>query len=749
MKKITAIDFTRRTFLSAGSLVVVFSMMRPAAAQLAGGGEGRAGPPIIVPNLAGDLKSFPFLDAWIRIDTGGITVFTGKAELGQGIRTALTQVAAEELDVPFESITMVTADTSRTPDEGVTSGSHSMQDSGMALLNAAANVRMLLTRETALAWKVAPEHVTTTGNAEMKGPAGQVISYQKIAANMSLHVEAVAEAPRRRPNQFRSIGKEIGRIDIPAKVSGGAAYVHDIRLPGMLHARVIRGPSVGTRLSIPDLTAIAAMPGVVKILRDGEFLAILAENEWTAVKALRRLQNTTYERIVPELPTANVVATLKTLPARDIVILDTRDPIASGTRTIKARYTRPWLCHGSIGPSCAVALYDKDEMTIWTHSQGAFDVHRVVAELLGMPPEKVRAIHREGAGCYGHNGADDVAAEAALIAKAVPGRPIRLQWMREQEFGWEPLGPGMVTELQASLDVDNRIVSWSHEIWSNTHSTRPVGAGGVLIGGEVNPGFPTPEPEPIPMPEGDGSRNSNPLYALPNMHVIYHFLKDMPLRVSALRSLGAHLNVFSIECMLDELAEMAGVDPLIFRLNHMKDERAHAVMTEATERFGWSKRIRRDGCRGCGMAFARYKNIGAYLAVVMEVEVDRDTGNISVRRVVAATDCGQPVNPSGIRNQIEGGIIQSLSWTTREEVTFSATHRTSFDWSAYPIIRFEHVPESIDVHIVDRPSQPFLGVAECAQGPTAAALANAVADATGLRLRDMPLSPERLKRLLI
>jgi nicotinate dehydrogenase subunit B len=388
-------------------------------------------------------------------------------------------------------------------------------------------------------------------------------------------------------------------------------------------------------------------------------------------------------------------------------------------------------------------------MTIWTHSQGAFDVHRVVAELLGMPPEKVRAIHREGAGCYGHNGADDVAAEAALIAKAVPGRPIRLQWMREQEFGWEPLGPGMVTELQASLDVDNRIVSWSHEIWSSTHSTRPVGAGGVLIGGEVNPGFPTPEPEPIPMPEGDGSRNSNPLYALPNMHVIYHFLKDMPLRVSALRSLGAHLNVFSIECMLDELAEMAGVDPLIFRLNHMKDERAHAVMTEATERFGWSKRVRGDGCRGCGMAFARYKNIGAYLAVVMEVEVDRDTGNISVRRVVAATDCGQPVNPSGIRNQIEGGIIQSLSWTTREEVTFSATHRTSFDWSAYPIIRFEHVPESIDVHIVDRPSQPFLGVAECAQGPTAAALANAVADATGLRLRDMPLSPERLKTLLI
>jgi nicotinate dehydrogenase subunit B len=749
MTKTAATGLTRRSFLSAGSLLVAFSLTRPATGQLAGGGEGRAGPPIVAPNLAGDLKSFPFLDAWIRIDADAITVFTGKAELGQGIRTALTQVAAEELDVPFESITLVTTDTTRTPDEGVTSGSHSMQDSGMALLNAAANVRMLLTREAALAWNIAPQQVTTTGKAEMKGPAGQLISYQKIAANMSLHVEAIAGAPLRRPDQFRSMGREIGRVDIPAKVSGGLAYVHDMRLPGMLHARVVRGPSMGTQLSNPDLAAIAAMPGVVKIVRNGEFCAIVAESEWTAVKALRRLQNTTYKRSEGELPKADMVATLKALPARDIVILDTHDPVAPGARTAKARYTRPWLSHGSIGPSCAVALYDQDEITIWTHSQGAFDVRRVAAELLGMPPEKVRAIHREGAGCYGQNGADDVSAEAALIAKSIPGRPIRLQWMREQEFGWEPLGPGMVTELEASLDADNRIVSWNHEIWSNTHSTRPVGAGGVLVGGEVIPGFPAPGPEPIPMPEGDGSRNSNPLYALPNMHVIYHFLKDMPLRVSALRSLGAHLNVFSIECMLDELAEMAGVDPLIFRLNHMKDERAHAVMTEATERFGWSKRVRRDGCRGCGMAFARYKNIGAYLAIVMEVEVDRDTGNISVRRVVAATDCGQPVNPSGIRNQIEGGIIQSLSWTTREEVTFSATHRTSFDWSAYPIIRFEHVPESIDVHIVDRPSQPFLGVAECAQGPTAAALANAVADATGLRLRDMPLSPERLKRLLI
>jgi nicotinate dehydrogenase subunit B len=416
--------------------------------------------------------------------------------------------------------------------------------------------------------------------------------------------------------------------------------------------------------------------------------------------------------------------------------------------TVKARYSRPWLNHGSIGPSCAMARFEDGVMTVWTHSQGTFDVRRVVAELVGLPPEKVHAIHVEGSGCYGQNGADDVAADAALIARAMPGRPIRLQWMREQEFGWEPLGPGMLTELEASLDVDKRIVAWKHEVWSNPHNNRPVGAGGVIAGGEVATPFPVPEGKPIPMPEGDGSRNSNPLYDLPNMRVTYHFLKDMPLRVSALRSLGAHLNVFSIECMFDELARAGGVDPLDLRLAHMKDERAKAVMTTMADRFGWAGRLRGDGIRGCGMGFARYKNLGAYCAVAMEVAIDRETGRVAVRRAIAAVDSGQAVNPDGIRNQIEGGIVQSLSWTSREETAFSPDRRTSFDWSAYPILRFEDMPDVIEVHVMDRPGLPFLGTAEAAQGPTAAAFANAVADAAGLRLRDMPLSPERIKAAL-
>lgn len=758
MTQLPSSALSRRGLLSGGGLLVAFALAprilgAPSArAQMAGGGEGGEGPAVVAANLKGSLKTHPILDAWIRLDpTGRVTVFTGKAELGQGIRSALIQVAAEELDIPPAAIDMITADTGRTPDEGLTAGSHSMQDSGTAIQNAAANVRLLLRRNAAALWGVAVDAVTTSGDGRLHGPDGRSLSYGQVAATLSLHVTAVPDAPLRDPAQFRTMGREVPRVDIPAKLTGGVAYVHDLRLPGMLHARVVRGPSVGTRLQAPDIAAVEAMDGVVKVVRRGQFTAVVAKREWTAVTALRRLQDTGFERTAAPLPTGTVDAVLRSLPHRDIPILDTHGAAGAPApvRTVSARYSRPWISHGSIGPSCAVALYDADGvMTVWTHSQGVFDVHRVVAELLGLPADKVRAIHAEGAGCYGQNGADDVAAEAALIAQALPGTPIRLQWMREQEHGWEPLGPAMTTALSAALDADNRIVAWRHEVWSNPHNNRPVGAGGVLVGGEVDPPFPAPEGKPIPMPEGDGSRNSNPLYALPDMSVMYHFIKDMPLRVSALRSLGAHLNVFSIESMFDELAGAGGVDPLALRLAHMADERARAVMETAAERFGWRDRARGDGRRGCGMAFARYKNLGAYCAVMMEIEVERETGRITVRRVVAAVDSGQPVSPDGIRNQIEGAIVQSLSWSGHEAVTFDARHRTSFDWSTYPILRFADAPDAIEVHIVPRPGAPFLGTAEAGQGPTAAALANALADATGVRLRDMPLRAERVKAAL-
>jgi CO/xanthine dehydrogenase Mo-binding subunit len=740
---------SRRRLLSAGALVVAFSMNRRALAQLAGGGEGGAGPPVIAPGLPGSLKFSPLLESWVRIDAQGrATVFTGKAELGQGIRTALWQVAAEELDLPPGSVEIVTADTARTPDEGLTAGSHSMQDSGTALRIAAANVRMLLTRAAAERWGLDPSAVATTGTGQLRAADGRVLDYGPLAAGLSLQVEALPDVPLRAPADFRSLARSLPRLDIPAKVTGGQAFLQDLRLPGMLHARVVRGPSFGTRLRQPDWDAAAAMPGILATVRDGSFAAIVAQDEWQAVAALRRLQDVPHDRIAAPLAVAAPAAVLQALPARRITILDQAGPAGTAAHTVRARYSRPWLSHGSIGPSCAMALFQDGHMTIWTHSQGAFDVKRVAADLLGLPPERVQAIHVEGSGCYGQNGADDVAAEAARIAFALPGRPIRLQWMREQEFGWEPLGPAMATELEASLDASNRIIAWRHDVWSNPHNNRPVDAGGVLVGREVAKPFPAPEPKPIPMPEGDGSRNSNPLYALPDMHVTYHFLPEMPLRVSALRSLGAHLNVFSIESMFDELAAVGDIDPLALRLAHMQDMRARGVMQRGAEAFGWAGRPRGDGRRGCGMGFARYKNLGAYCAVFLEAEVERESGRIAVRRAVAAVDCGQVANPDGVRNQIEGAIIQSLSWATQEEMPFDAVQRTGFDWSSYPILRFEDVPDSIEVHLLDQPGQPFLGAAEAGQGPASAAVANALRDATGQRMRDMPLSPARVKQAI-
>lgn len=737
---------SRRRVLQAGGLLVSFAMMPPAVAQLVGGGEGGPGPATKAPALPGSLKEFPILDSWIRLaGDGQVTVFTGKAELGQGSATALWQVAAEELDLPRERVKIVTADTGRTPNEGFTAGSHSMQDSGTAIANAGANVVMLLKRAAAQQWGVDEQGITTSGDGYVVAPDGRRAAYGELAASLDLHVSAIANAPRRDPAAYRSIGKPVQRLDIPAKLTGGEAYVQDMKLPGMLHARVLRGPSFGTEYTGSDLDAVAKMPGVVRIVRNGHFQAVVAKGEWQAISALRRFQESAWHRTAPALPNNDVVAVLKSLPAQDYTVLDTHNDVGPGVTTVSARYSRPWMMHGSIGPSCAVALYQDDMLTVWTHTQGVFPLRGALAELLRLPAEKIRCIQTQGSGCYGHNGADDVAADAALTAMAMPGQPIRMQWMREQEFGWEPLGAAMFTEVEATLDADKHIATWKYDVWSNSHNTRPGSAGNLVAGLEIENPIAKPVPKPIPMPEGDGQRNSNPLYDLPNMHVLYHFVPEMPLRVSALRSLGAHLNVFSIESMMDELARAAEIDPLQFRLAHMKDARARVVMETLGAKFGWADRKRGDGRRGCGVAFARYKNLGAYCAVAMEVDVNRDTGEVAIKRVNAVTDAGEQINPDGIRNQIEGAIVQALSWTTREMMPFDAAHRTAFDWSGYPISRFSNVPESLVVDIVPSRGLPFLGAGEAGQGPASAAFANAIADASNIRLREMPLSPAKLK----
>ncbi|HVJ54169.1 MAG TPA: molybdopterin cofactor-binding domain-containing protein [Aliidongia sp.] len=730
--------FSRRVVLQgAGAIMVSFSLRSlPAGAEEAAPSK-----------LPGSLAVDPHLDAWIRIaPDGGVTVFTGKAELGQGIGTALLQIAAEELGVPVERLTLVTADTGRTANEGYTAGSHSIQDSGGAIRNAAAQLRELLITEAARRLGL-PSDQLRAERGKVTAPDGQELPYAELAAGVDMHVAARPRSVFRDPGSFTIMNTPMRRIDIPAKVTGGAAYVQDLRLPDMLHARIVRPPSYRAALKSVDLDAADKMAGVVKVFRDGNFLAVVAEREFQAVKAMRTLAASAEWDETAILPAAGRLAdAITALPSRDLYILDRHDGTGQAARTLEATFTRPYQSHGSIGPSCAVAQAVDGSLTVWTHTQGVYPDRAAIAEMLHLPLDKVRCIHVPGSGCYGHNGADDAAADAALIAMAMPGRPVRVQWMREQEHAWEPFGPAMVTKVSASLDAAGRIADWRYEVWSNTHSMRPGAAGSLLAAQHKAESFPVPAAKPLPLPEGGGDRNAIPLYVLPNAAVTYHFLPDMPVRISAMRSLGAYMNIFSIESFMDELAGAAGIDPVTFRLNHLDDARARDVIRLAADRFGWADRGKVVAGRGFGFAFARYKNLAAYCAVAMEIE--SDTGRVRIKRVVSAVDAGQTVNPDGIRNQIEGAILQSASWTLYESVTFDATRITSVDWATYPILRFRDVPDSVEVHIIDRPGQPFLGAGEAGQGPAAAAVANAIADATGLRLRDLPLNAQKLRKQL-
>ena len=745
MKRIASSRLDRRRFLASGAALVVSFRLADGAAARNGDAQSNKAQPKPAPALPGSLKTEPMLDGWIRIDADGrVTVFTGKAELGQGIKTALIQVAAEELVVDPARITLVTADTARTANEGYTAGSHSMQDSGTAIRHAAAQVRAILLGRAAERLAVAPERLTVKDGV-VGADGGRSVAYGELVAEANWHLAAAPQSPLREQATHTVIGQPMRRIDIPAKVAGGAAYVQDLRLDRMVHGRIVRPPSPAASLASLDPKAVEQQAGVLKVVRDGRFVGVVAEREHQAVRALRALGLAARWDEQPTLPLAqNLYKSVRETPAEDSVILDRGVPAPSDAAALSATYQRPYQAHASIGPSCAIAQLVDGRYTVWTHSQGVYPLRSALAELLGVAKDAVRCIHVEGSGCYGHNGADDVAADAVLLARAVPGRPVRVQWMREDEHGWEPFGPPMIAEAKATLDAAGMIRDWHYEVWSNTHSTRPGAAGDLLAATHLaRPFKPTP-PKPLPQPEGGGDRNAIPLYALPNAHVVHHFLRKMPLRVSALRSLGAYLNVFAIESFMDELARSANLDPVAFRLRHLNDARARDVIKTAADRFGWPTFQRRPG-RGRGFAFARYKNLGAYAAIAMEVEVQRDSGRLRVVRAVAATDSGEVVNPDGIRNQIEGGIVQSSSWTLSEEVTFDASRVTSRDWGGYPILRFPDVPEHVDVHIVDRPGQPFLGTGEAAQGPAAAAIANALADATGVRLRELPFTRDRVR----
>ena len=730
----------RKLLVGGGALVVSFSLLRgPSTSTLA-----QATPP----RLPGSLRTTPLLDAWIRIDADGITVFTGKAELGQGIKTALLQVAAEELRVEPKQILFLTADTARTPNEGYTAGSQSMQDSATAIRHAAAQARELLIAAASSKFGVPAEHLTSQ-DGFVSTADGRRADYRELATGGVLHVEAQPQSKLTDPSTYRWIGKPMARVDIPAKVTGASAYVQDLRLPGMLHARIVRPPSYGARLRSLDTATVERMPGVLKVVRNGQFLAVAAEREFQAVRAMDALALASQWEEKATLPApSGLYQWVRSAPSREYVIAAVGNGAETHERTLEAVYQRPYQLHASIGPSCAVALAEAGALTVWTHAQGVYPLRAALAELLQLTPDKVRCIHMEGSGCYGHNGADDAAADAALVAMALPGRPVRVQWMRDQEHAWEPFGAAMVTRVRASLDNRGSIVDWHYEVWSNAHSTRPGGAGNLMPAWHLERPFTQPPPEPIPQPTGGGDRNAIPLYKFANTRVVHRFIPQMPLRVSALRGLGAYMNVFSLESFMDELALAAGADPIEFRLRHLQDGRARAVIQLAAEKFGWDPTLKPHKGRGRGFAFAKYKNLAAYTAVAVELEVERETGRIGLRRCVAADDSGEIVNPDGVRNQIEGGIVQSASWTLREAVAFDETRIRSRDWSTYPILRFADLPDTVEVHVIDQPGQPFLGTGESAQGPTAAAIANAVAQATGVRIRELPLTPQRVKAAL-
>ena len=728
----------RHVLKGGGALIISFSLTRAFA-------QDQTVPAAAPPSPPGSLKNSPYLDSWIRIDADGvITVFTGKAELGQGFKTAFQQIAAEELNVPFASLKVVTADTKLTANEGYTSGSHSMQDSGTAIQNAAAQARELLLAEAAKRLDVSIDTLQSEDGVVI-APDGRRLSYGELVSGDMLHVQAQPSSKLKDPSTLKVMGQSIPRVDIPAKVTGGVAYVQDLRLSGMVHARVVRPPSYGAQLVDCDVAAIEKMPGVVKVVRDGNFLAVVAAKEFQAIKAMNALANAAKWQEVAQLPKLNdLPSVLTNLASQDSVIFQRSDPSVSGQRTIEATYTRPYQSHGSVGPSCAVAQLADGAMTVWSHTQGVYPDRQAIADMLRMPSASIRVIHVEGSGCYGHNGADDAAADAAMIARALPGVPVRVQWTREQEHAWEPYGPAMVTRLKASLDASGKIADWNFEVFSNTHSMRPGGAGCLLAAQHMAQPVAVPPAKPIPLPEGGGDRNAIPIYTFPNAHVVHHFIPTMPIRISAMRALGAYHTVFSIESFMDELAALAGVDPVEFRLNHLDDPRGRDVIEKAAQGFGWRKGQAASD-RGFGFAFARYKNLAAYCAIASEVEVNRETGRARLVRAVAAVDSGQVVNPDGLINQIEGAIIQSTSWTLYESVTFDATRITSIDWQTYPILRFDAVPESIEVHIINRPGKPFLGSGETGQGPAAASVANAIANATGIRLRDLPLTRKRIK----
>jgi nicotinate dehydrogenase subunit B len=734
----TPAKLSRRDFILSGGAVVVGFVLTSSLAKWTSAQQ------LAPADAGGRSLGVDQVDSFLAFHADGtVTVYTSKVDVGTGLRIVMCQVAAEELGIPVERVSVVEGDTTLVPNHGGTGGSTGVPRGAVDVRQAAATARQaILNLAASQLNRPAAELVLADGMVRpASGGAGVTIASLIGGKQLSLKVDP--KAPLRAPASYTVVGKPILRTDVPEKCTGRHGYLQDFSLPGMLHARVIRPPAMGATLMSVDESSIRGIPDV-RVIRVESFLAVVASDEWAAIRAARDLKATW--TAWQGLPGSEGLAQRMRQGAieRDEVLVNRGDAAAnlpSAARQLSATYTWPFQSHASLGPSCSVADVREDGATVWTSSQGTYGLRANLAKIFNMKEEKLRVIYLDGSGSYGSNGNDDAAADALLLSQKL-GKPVRVQWMRQDEHGWDPKGPPQILELRAGLDADGRIAAWDTQMWlpSTIPGNRPlVGVAAAALSQDQGRGA------------GQISQNGDPPYATPHLRVVVHWLKESPLRLSNLRAPGKIANVFAIEGFTDELAAEAKMDAVEYRLRGLSDSRGIEVIKRAAEMIGWQSRrspnpqaAQGNLLLGRGIGYAHYKQSENYVAVATEVAVDRASGKIAVRRVTAAHDCGLIMNPDGLRNQVEGCIVQTLSRALHEEVKFDRSRVTSVDWASYPILRFPEAPQ-VDVILIDRPDQPLLGAGEATTAPVAAALANAIFDATGVRLRSAPFRPENVR----
>ncbi len=758
-KKISRRDLLRGT----GALVVSFSLWSPATRALAQGAgavpAGGAGMP------TPDATS---LDSWLAIAAdGNVTVFTSKVELGTGTQTALAQIVAEELDVRFARIRMVTGDTATTIDQGLTVASRTVERAGPQLRQASAAGRQALLQLASAQLNAPAEKLQVTdGVVSVVGGAGKKVSYAELVGGKRFNVKITAtgtgwdlkvapEVKAKDPKTYKIVGTPVPRMDLPPKFTGEFEYSADVRVPGMLHGRVVRPPKVNTKPASVDESSIKNIPGVVKVVQEGSFLGVVAQTEWAAIRAARTLKVTwtAPENKYPETKEEVFDYLKNTKSVRDQAVVNRGDvdkAMSGASKTFDITYRWPFQLHGMFGPSCAVADVRGDQATVWSATQGSFSTRERVAKLLNVPQPNVRVIYAEGSGSYGRLQNDDSAEDAAVMSRAL-GKPVRVQWSRADEHAWETKGPAQLMTVRAAVDAQGKITAWDFLDRSFPWSEE----GNPLLASRQT-GL---KPTEVGFTNGNGGGGQ--IYNIENQKVTaamipWVFPDPMPLRASNLRAPGDLSRCFSSETALDEIAASVGVDPVAFRLRYLTDkstpgtQRIIDVLNAATKKADWKPRItgasaaaasNAPKATGRGVAVANRGN--SMTASVVDVEVDRTTGKVTVKRVTLAHDCGLIVNPDGLKNQIEGNIIQGVSRALLEEVKFDATGIKTLDWVSYPILHFPDVPE-IDIVLLDRKDMPSLGAGEASMVSVPAAIANAVADAVGFRAREIPMTPDRV-----